>query len=156
MIKIRIIVVDRTRSSFIREGEIFYLKRLRRYANVEWIEVKPAPMTKGRPPQELLNIEAQTIARKLLPQETLVVLDRSGQPCSSKGLATRIENWAFPHARLAFVIGSPMGVSKEILNNAHSVLSLSKLTLTHEMSRLILLEQLYRAFTIIKGEKYHK
>ena len=156
MIKIRIIVVDRTRSSFLREGEIFYLKRLRRYANVEWIEVKPAPMTKGRPPQELLNIEAQTIAKKLLPQETLVVLDRSGQAFSSKGLATRIENWASPHARLAFVIGSPMGVSKEILNKAHAVLSLSKLTLTHEMSRLILLEQLYRAFTIIKGEKYHK
>ncbi|UCF86331.1 MAG: 23S rRNA (pseudouridine(1915)-N(3))-methyltransferase RlmH [Desulfobacteraceae bacterium] len=62
----------------------------------------------------------------------------------------------FSHDRLAFVIGGPLGLSKEVLKKAHETLSLSRLTLTHEMSRLVLLEQLYRAFTIINNEKYHK
>ncbi len=157
MLKLRIIVVDRTRSSFLKEGESSYLERLRRYVQVEWVEVKPAKIRKGRPEQEILGTESDAIARKVAPRDYLVPLDRSGQQFDSEALAawleslsTRTEGW------VSFIIGGPLGLSKKLLDRANKILSLSRLTLTHEMSRLLLLEQLYRAFTILRGEKYHK
>lgn len=156
MLKIKIIVVDRTRSAFLREGEAFYLRRLRRYANLEWVEVKPAPIKKGKTDQEILAAEGQSISKKLLPQDYLITLDRLGSAYDSEGLAARVEKLAQAHSALSFITGGPLGLSREILTRSHETLSLSKMTFTHEMSRFILLEQLYRAFTILNGEKYHK
>ncbi|MBW1912727.1 MAG: 23S rRNA (pseudouridine(1915)-N(3))-methyltransferase RlmH, partial [Deltaproteobacteria bacterium] len=68
MLKIRFIVVDRTRSPFLKEGESFFLKRLRRYARVEWVEVKPARVKRGRSTEEILDEEARAISRRLTPQ----------------------------------------------------------------------------------------
>ena len=79
-----------------------------------------------------------------------------GKAYESEELASRIEKLSLIHDRLAFVVGGPLGLSKGVLDRSHEIFSLSRLTLTHEMSRLILLEQLYRAFTILRGEKYHK
>ena len=152
----RIIVVDRTRSPFLKDGESFYLNRLSRYVNVELVEVKPVPIKKGRSTKEILAKEARPIDKKLLPGEILVVLDRSGTAYDSLEFASWIENLFSRGVRLNFVLGGPLGLSQDIMNRANEVLSLSKLTLTHEMSRLFLLEQLYRAFTIIRGESYHK
>ena len=157
MIKIKIIVVDRTRSSFLKEGESFYLKRLRRYAQVEWIEVRPAKITKGRATRDILNEEGQAITRKLAQGDYVVALDRSGRQYDSEGLSrwlnalsVRMGGW------VSMIIGGPLGLSEKILSESRESLSLSKLTLTHEMCRLLLLEQFYRAFTILRGEKYHK
>jgi 23S rRNA (pseudouridine1915-N3)-methyltransferase len=156
MLKLKFIVVDRTRSPFLKEGESFYLKRLRRYAHTEWVEVKSARIKKGRPPQEVLSTEGLSILKRLLPRDYLIALDRSGKVLDSRGLAARIDELSFSHNELAFVIGGPLGLSKDVLQRACETLSLSQLTLTHEMSRLLLLEQLYRAFTILNNEKYHK
>ena len=157
MLKIRVIVVDRTRSSFLNEGESLYLKRLQRYVQVEWIEVKPARITKGRPEEEILLSEGQAIARRLEPRDYMVALDRSGHQVDSEGLAGWLEGLSTTATGwVSFLIGGPLGLPKPLLERANKVLSLSRLTLTHEISRLILLEQLYRAFTIMKGEKYHK
>ena len=158
MLKVKIIVVGRTRSSFLKEGESFYLKRLRKYVLVKWIEVKPARIKKGRPTEEVLSAEGQTIARSLAPRDYLVALDRAGHPYDSAGLAAWLEKLSVSVAGdwVSFIIGGPLGLSREILERSQKVLSLSNLTLTHEMSRLLLLEQLYRAFTIWRGEKYHK
>ena len=156
MLKLKFIVVDRTRSPFLKEGESFYLKRLRRYAHTEWVEVKPARIKKGRPPQEVLSTEGLSILKRLLPRDYLIALDRSGKVLDSRGLAARIDELSFSHNELAFVIGGPLGLSKDVLQGACDILSLSQLTLTHEMSRLLLIEQLYRAFTILNNEKYHK
>ena len=157
MLKIRIIAVDRTRSPFLKEGESFYLKRLRRYAQVEWVEVKPARISKGRPVGEILSDESEKIGRRLMHRDYLVALDRSGHQYDSEelaawldGLSTGAGGW------ISFIIGGPLGLSGELVERSHKTLSLSRLTLTHEMSRLILLEQLYRAFTIMRGEGYHK
>lgn len=157
MLKLKIIVVDRTRSPFLKEGESFYLKRLRKYVQVEWIEIKPAKIREGRPKAKVLATEGQAIARKLAPKDYLIPLHSSGHPFNSEELAawlnklsTRTGGW------ITFVIGGPLGLSQELLDRGHKILSLSRLTLTHEMSRLVLLEQLYRAFTILRGEKYHK
>jgi 23S rRNA (pseudouridine1915-N3)-methyltransferase len=157
MLKIRIIVVDRTRAGFLREGESLYLKRLRDYVAVDWEEVRPVKIVKGKNMGEILNSESQVVGRKISPKEYLVALDRTGDPLDSEGLAHWLDHLG-RHAPggVCFVIGGPLGLSKNILERAQKVLSLSRLTLTHEMSRLVLLEQLYRAMTILKGEKYHK
>lgn len=156
MLKIKIIVVDRTRSTFLAQGQSFYLDRLKRYARIEWVETKPARITKGSPVQRILDQEGILIAKRLLAQDYAIALDRSGKAFDSEGLAAWIDRLATSHNPLTFVIGGPLGLSKTILDRANETLSLSRLTLTHEMSRIFLLEQLYRAFTIINNEKYHK
>ena len=157
MLKIRVIVVDRTRATFLREGEAFYLDRLKRYAETEWVEVRPAKIRKGRPEKEVLEAEGEAIARRCLPRDYLVALDRSGDRLDSEGLAAWMDELAVQAGgRVSFIVGGPLGLSRDLLRRADRVLSLSQFTLTHEMSRLVLLEQLYRAFTILRGEKYHK
>ena len=156
MPKIRIIVVGNTKASFLKEGEALYLKRLRRYTPTEWIEVKPEKITKGTLKEKLLASEGLSIRKKFHTRDHIIVLDVSGREYSSEALSSRIERLSWEGNPLCFVIGGPLGISKEILRKADETLSLSKLTLTHEMSRMLLLEQLYRAFTIMKGEKYHK
>jgi len=156
LLKIKFIVVDRTRSTFLAQGESFYLDRLKRYAHIEWVETKPARITKENPVQRILDLEGKFITKRLLPQDYAIALDRSGKAFDSEGLAAWIERLSISHNPLAFVIGGPLGLSRTILDRANETLSLSRLTLTHEMSRLFLLEQLYRAFTIINNEKYHK
>jgi 23S rRNA (pseudouridine1915-N3)-methyltransferase len=157
MLKMRIIVVDRTRSPFLKEGEVFYLDRLRKYVQVDWVEVKPVKISQGRPPPEILAGEGERIVQRLTQGDYSVCLDRSGNQYDSEKFAAWLnslinkgEQW------VSFIIGGPLGLSKDILHRSREVLSLSEFTLTHEMSRLILLEQLYRAFTILRGEKYHK
>jgi 23S rRNA (pseudouridine1915-N3)-methyltransferase len=155
-LRLRIIVVDRTRSRFLKEGESFYLDRLGRYVRTEWVQVKPTKIKKGRPVLDILAAEGESILRNFTSGDYLVALDRSGRTLDSEGLASWIEALSLSQDRIAFVIGGPLGLSTTVLERAHEILSLSQLTLTHEMSRLLLLEQLYRAFTIIHGEKYHK
>ena len=157
MLKLKTIVVDRTRSPFLKEGESFYLKRLQRYVQMEWIEVKPAKIKKGRSDKEILATESRSIDQKLAPRDYLVPLHSTGHPFNSQelagwldGLSARTGGW------ITFVIGGPLGLSRDLLDRGQKILSLSHLTLTHEMARLVLLEQLYRAFTILRGEKYHK
>jgi 23S rRNA (pseudouridine1915-N3)-methyltransferase len=157
MIKIRIIVADRTRSPFLAEGEAFYLKRLQSYAQVEWIEVKPVRMTKGRPEEEILHLEGQALIRKRGSKDYLVALDRTGRQYGSEEFAGRLEKVAMnASGGITFMIGGPLGLSGDVLAESDEILSLSRFTFTHEMSRVLLLEQIYRAFTILKGEKYHK
>ena len=157
MLKITVIVVDHTRSPFLAEGELFYLNRLKNYARVEWIEVKPVKMTKGRPEQEIRNLEGQALIRKRAPKDYLIALDRCGRPYESEEFARRLGKFmANASGGITFMVGGPLGISREALAEVDEILSLSKFTLTHEMSRVVLLEQIYRAFTILKGEKYHK
>ena len=156
MLKIKVMVVDRTRSDFLAEGESLYLDRIRKYARLEWVEIKPVRIKKSRSTKSILDEEADAIAKKLLARDYIVALDRAGKVFNSEGLATWIDRLSVSHSRLSFIIGSPLGLAEEILKRAHERLSLSRLTFTHEMSRVLLLEQIYRAFTIINHEKYHK
>jgi len=157
MARLRIFVVGRTRAPFLEEGESFYLKRLRRYAQVEWVEIKPVPVSRARSSKEILDSEGERIRKKVGPRDYVIALDRSGLQYDSEALAKWMGDLSINGGRtICFVTGGPLGLSKSLLDQADRVLSLSKLTLTHEMSRLLLLEQIYRAFTILRGEKYHK
>lgn len=150
-------VVGRTRASFLREGEAFYLERLKRYVKTDWAEVKAARTTKARPEEDVVREEGSALAKRLRSGEIPVALDRSGTQYDSEGLARWLEDLS-RHAGgpICFMVGGPLGMSQELIRQAEAVVSLSRLTLTHEMVRLVLLEQLYRACTIMAGEKYHK
>jgi 23S rRNA (pseudouridine1915-N3)-methyltransferase len=157
MLRVKVLVVDRTRASFLKEGEAFYLERLKKYIQVDWVEVKSVKIGKGRSLEEVTGKEAKALANKLSPGDHIVALDRTGRLYDTEKLAawlgrlsTQARGW------VCFVIGGPLGLPREFLDQARDILSLSRLTLTHEMSRLVLLEQLYRSLTILKGEKYHK
>ncbi len=133
------------------------MKRLQSYAQVEWIEVKPVRMTKGKPEEEILHLEGQALIRKRGPKDYLVALDRTGRQYGSEEFAGRLEKVAMnASGGITFMIGGPLGLSGDVLAESDEILSLSRFTFTHEMSRVLLLEQIYRAFTILKGEKYHK
>ena len=130
MIRIRIIVVDRTRSPFLAEGQAFYLKRLQHYAQVEWVEVKPVKITRGRSEEGILDIEGQALIRKRAPQDYLIALDRSGRQYSSEDFASRLGKTAMDApGGITFVIGGPLGLSSNALAEADEILSLSKLSM---------------------------
>ncbi len=157
MLRIKIIVVGRTRAPFLLQGERFYLERLRRYVKTDWIEVKAARMTKGRPDAGIIHEEGLSLLKRVGPDDHKVPLDRHGTQYGSHGLARRLE-FLSRHAAgpVCFLVGGALGLSDTVIGSGDEVLSLSKMTLTHEMVRLILLEQLYRACTITAGEKYHR
>jgi 23S rRNA (pseudouridine1915-N3)-methyltransferase len=114
-------------------------------------------MTKGRTDDEILAEEARNIEKRGAKNDYTVALDRSGRALSSENLALWLKALQEKGTEcVTFLIGGPLGLSRDVLSGSRETLSLSALTLTHEMSRLVLLEQVYRAFTILHGEKYHK
>lgn len=139
--------VDKTKFAWLREGIEFYRKRLAHYVKVSICEV-PA----GQDPYA----EGVYILKAIPKGSLLIALDVKGEVFDSHGLARFISMLETSgHSRLCFVIGGAYGLSQEVLNQAHRRISLSPLTFTHDMSRLILMEQLYRAYSIIKGAPYH-
>lgn len=156
MLKIKIIVVGHTRAPFLKDGEAYYLNMLGKYCRIEWIAVKGAAVKKARSAVEILAAEGRSIGKQLPTRDYIIGLDRKGKLYSSRGLAKKIQGLTQTHSGVCFLTGGPLGLSEEILNQADELFSLSRLTLTHEMTRLVLLEQIYRAFTLIRGEGYHK
>jgi 23S rRNA (pseudouridine1915-N3)-methyltransferase len=150
-------VVDRTRASFIREGEDEYLKRIKKFVSFKWTEVKPVKISKNTSDEEVARKEGDNILAKIEPGDYIIALDRTGRQYSSEEFASMLKKLSSKNRNMVcFVIGGPLGLSKEVLKRADHIMSISEMTLTHEMARLILTEQIYRAFTIMEGYKYHK
>jgi len=155
--KIKIIVVGKTEIGYLREGENDYINRLKRNCQIDFIEVKEEPIIKGIDEERIKEIEGKRIIEKLERQYFNIALDKEGKMLSSKDFARLIEEKKnYGEAKICFIIGGPLGLSTEVREKANLVLSFSKMTFTHEMIRLLLLEQIYRAFEILKGSKYHK
>ena len=155
--QVRIVVVGRCRSGYIKEGFEDYARRIRRYTNLEEIEVRQERAGKGRRVEEVLEREAERIRSRLSGDEYVVALDVAGSETDSESFGWKIEKLMLEgSSRLAFLVGGAYGLAGSILRNADLRLSLSQLTLPHELARLVLMEQLYRAFTIVRGEPYHK
>ena len=155
--KIHLIFVGKTREPYLREGIEDFLVRLRRYLPVEIKTVRSEKLTRDDQAVRVVSKESERVASAVPSNSHLVVLDRSGRQMSSLSLSQwwkRLETQGC--RKLCFAVGGVLGFSDELLSQAQTLLSLSKMTFTHEMSRLILLEQLYRACTIMRGEKYHK
>lgn len=155
---IKLICVGKTKDTYLKHGIEDYLKRVRRYNSFEYVEVKAGKRSKKSYEPEVQQRECETIRKALTPGEFLVVLDERGQHYSSVELAEFISRCQVRGdiKILTFVTGGATGFTRTFLNEADVVLSLSRMTFPHQTCRLLLLEQLYRAYTIIAGESYHK
>ncbi len=155
--KIKIITVGKTRQKFWQLAEQEYSKRINRYIHLKQIVVDEASLSSLKNIELVWQREQKAILEKIDSGEYLIILDKRGKQISSEALAQFLQKKMTQGVRsLTFVIGGSLGFSEDFLKNAHLVLSLSKMTFPHEMAKVILLEQLYRAFSILKGEKYHK
>lgn len=155
--KIKIITVGKTRQKFWQLAEREYSKRINRYIHLKQIVVEEASLNSLKNVELVWQREQKAILEKIDSGEYLIILDKRGKQISSEALAQFLQKKMIQGVRsLTFVIGGSLGFSEDFLRNAHLVLSLSKMTFPHEMAKVILLEQLYRAFSILKGEKYHK
>jgi 23S rRNA (pseudouridine1915-N3)-methyltransferase len=154
-LKITILAIGKTGSAYLREGTGIYLERLKHYAKVEYKEIADIP-NKGLTPTQLSQREGELIRRSMKSDDVLVLLDENGQQYSSRQFAEFLQKKMNSGAKsLVLVIGGAFGFSDEVYAKASHQISLSKMTFSHEMIRLFLCEQLYRGFTILKGESYH-
>jgi len=157
---INIFVVGRLKENYYREAEKEYLKRLSGYAKVNVREFQDLPTPDKASPVLLESIkdkEDKKVLDAIKPGEYVVLLDLGREETTSQELAKRIEKWmVLSGSNLTFVIGGSLGLSNKLRERGNDVLSLSKLTFTHQLTRIILYEQLYRSFRILNGEPYDK
>lgn len=134
-----------------------YERRAARYWSLEVVEVKEAKARKGLTDEQIRSAATQRLLEHVPAGCAVVALTRDGKAWSSQQIATFLDNMAVQgQTGVAFLIGGALGLSKSLIYSAAHTLSLSPMTLTHELARLILVEQLYRAGTIVRGEPYHK
>ena len=152
--------LGKTKEGFIQAGEDFYYKRLRPLVDVSEHILKGASLPPNASPKDeqlAKEKEAALVLAKIRTQDFLIVLDVAGQQMSSEDLARQIEKQKLAgHSNLKFAVGGPWGLGPALIQRANLRLSLSPMTFTHELARLILLEQVYRAFSILAGSPYHK
>lgn len=157
---IKIIAVGKLKENYLKDAVAEYGKRLQRYVRLEIIEVRdePVPNSPSRADMmQVLTTESCRIQQHIKDASYMVVLDIKGQGLTSEALARKVEQLMLRgNSRITFIIGGTLGLHPSILSQAHLRLSFSKLTFPHQLMRVILLEQLYRCFTIIKSEPYHK
>ena len=148
-----ILAVRRLRPA-MREAADDYLRRLGRYAGVREVEVREASREPTVPAQR--DAEAARLAQRMPAGSRVVALAREGKGWTSAELARRMDEWRLAARPVTFVIGGSHGLAPGFLERADARWSLGPLTLPHELARVVVLEQLYRAFTILQGEPYHK
>lgn len=156
MIRSATVVAIGTLKGWAADGASDYLRRLRRLFPVEVVEVSEEDLNQ-RSPQEVLNIEGTKLLRRVPAGAYVLALDREqGDALSSEKLAQQLNSLGLSgRSRVAFVLGGPLGLSPEVLKRADALISFGPITLPHALARVVLLEQLYRATKINRGEKYH-
>lgn len=152
--KLRLLAVGKDRSGLYAPAVDEYVKRLTRYFRFELVELPEAKKHAGTP--QAREEEGATILSRLRPGERLVALDERGDQPTSVELSARLARWMRDGRDVTLVIGGSDGLAPSVLERAAEKLALSRLTLAHRLARLVLVEQLYRAGTILRGEPYHK
>jgi len=156
MMKIKLICVGKTNFDFLRTGEEEYSKRLAHYCSFTRIDIPELKQVKSFSQEEIKLREGELILSKIQSGEYVVLLDDKGKSFNSTAFASHLEKKALHgSSAITFVIGGAYGFSPAVYAKADEQISLSEMTFSHQIIRLIFLEQIYRAFTIIKGEKYH-
>lgn len=155
--KIKIIALGKIKEKFLKEGIEEFLKRLTPYASVEVIELSPIEIKDENLTEKILEQEGEKILSHIKPQSYVITLEIEGKMLSSEEFAAKIQELTNNGTgEIVFVIGSSCGIAKTVSKRADFKLSMSKMTFLHQFARLILIEQIYRAFKILKGETYHK
>ncbi len=154
---IKIIALGKIKEKFLKEGIDEFLKRLTPYASVEVLELSPIEIKDENLTAKVLEQEGEKILSHIKPQSFVITMEINGKMFSSEEFAKKIEDLTNDGtSEIIFVIGSSCGISPIVSNRANLKMSMSKMTFLHQFARLILIEQIYRAFKIIKGETYHK
>lgn len=153
--KIRLLTVGKTADEWAKEGIKVFEKRLKHYCTFS-MEEYVVPGLKGLNQQQQKSVEGKFILSKVANGERMILLDENGNTFSSEKFADWLNKQQSSGVKsIVFIVGGPFGFSEEIYKAASGKISLSSMTFTHQMVRLFFAEQLYRAFTILKGEKYH-
>lgn len=153
--KITFIVVGTLKASYLKDAVSDYFKRISRYVRVDVVEVREAAGSAKTPKKDCLRNEAERILHKVSAGDAVVVCSDVGKGFTSKGFASFVEGHMLRGCKtLVFIVGGPYGLDPGVTEAADTVISLSRMTLPHDLARLVLFEQVYRAFTIIKGEPY--
>ena len=151
--KLIIIQVGKTADEYLKEGIGIYTKRIANYAELDVETVKPS-LHKDK--LKAMQEEEKSILSKIKQGDFLVVLDEKGEELGSRQLAAKIQKWMERGVgRIVFIIGGAFGISPTLKKRTDFIFSVSKLTFTHQMVRLILAEQIYRSLTILRNEGYH-
>ena len=153
--KTELILVSKTTDKHLAAGINDYTERIGHYMPFGITVIPDLKNTKSLSEEQQKNREGELILQKLQPSDTVVLLDEHGKEFRSIQFADWLQKKQNTVRRLVFVIGGPYGFSEEIYARANEQLSLSKMTFSHQMVRLLFVEQIYRACTIIKGEPYH-
>jgi 23S rRNA (pseudouridine1915-N3)-methyltransferase len=154
--KLTILCMGKTKERFIQEGIEKYLRYLRPYADASIKELKEEKIQDLKDAPSIRKKEAERIFKAVPAGAYLVSLDERGEGFTSHEFASLLNHTLESGVReMMFVIGGAMGLDEEVVTRSHKIVALSRWTFTHDMARLVLLEQLYRAFTIIKGKTYH-
>ena len=150
------LMIGKTSDNYIQQGIVEFTGRLKHYLKLNWIELPDLKDRKILSPQQVKEKETELLLKKLPTRCFLVLLDEGGREFTSVGLADFIMKQANSGTReLVFIIGGAYGASEELKKRADTMLSLSRMTFTHQLIRLIFAEQLYRAMTITRNEPYH-
>lgn len=157
---VQILAVGRIKERYLEEGIQEYAKRMGRYGRLQIVELKEESFNEPlsqKQVAEIMRREGERILAEIPPRSFVFALDRRGKQCSSEELAKRFASLAVGGtSQLVFIIGGSLGLDPQVVQRADQVLSFSKFTFPHQLMRLILAEQIYRAFTIINNERYHK
>lgn len=159
MLNIRIICVGKFKEKYWEAASAEYMKRLGAYCSVSVVEIKEEklPARASRADEENVIIkEGRSILDRIGSGDYVIALDIGGRELSSEDLAAKIAEVSFTSSTVDFVIGGSLGLSKEVKSRAALRLSFGRITLPHQLARIVLLEQVYRAFKINAGETYHK
>ncbi len=153
--KHELLFLGKIKDRFLAEGVEEYASRLRHYTSFSITLLKEKGRIRGR--QSAIDSEGMQLLQAVPPGALVVVLDTRGKQFSSEALSRQLDEWEMQGVKqVCYLIGGPDGHSASVLQTAHLLLSLSQMTFTHDMTRMLLVEQLYRAYTIKAGEKYHK
>lgn len=154
--RILFVQIDKTQDKYLLEGMEIYTKRLKNYTQLEITTINVPKTVRQRSIQEQKTEEAKLILTEIQADDFLVLLDEKGKELNSVEFSKFLaQKQNASTKRLVFLIGGPFGFDQKIYTRANYILSFSKMTFSHQMIRLFFVEQLYRAYSILKGEKYH-
>jgi 23S rRNA (pseudouridine1915-N3)-methyltransferase len=153
--RISLILTGKTKKSYIKEGLEEYLKRIKRYVPLKVELIADLKVTKKTSKENVKSMEGQNILQRIKVADFVILLDEGGQAFNSEGFAKYLSGLEGRTAHTVFIVGGAYGFSDQVYQRANAKVSLSEMTFSHQLVRLIFTEQLYRAYSILNGEPYH-
>lgn len=150
---IKVITVGTIKEKYLKDAIEEYMKRLKKYTNIELIEVKDEGLVEE---QKAMQLEAEKILKYITPKDYIITLEIEGKSFTSEEFSEKLNQIQIENSNIVFIIGGSYGLSKEIKEKSKLHLSFSKMTFPHQLFRVFLLEQIYRAYKILNNESYHK